>query len=300
MNNSRLMYFFKFCRLLENDGIRKEVEEQLKGYSLEVTYQDERGLHGIFTGNDNTKIILTFCRYEICLSKQSNNMVELIDIDKSLVLSHKIIEKRPNGVIYSNIYKNFNSNKDAVLRYLIESRYVFTKENLESYFTNFDFEKMNMRLLMTRLKLKMAQYGVGLDRISDFHSELLISSVSSKDEKDYPTAIYLNGKNISNIFDAVDGPDRVYRIYDLYRGVINTRNAKDIDLIQAGLLSQDAYDLKGLRGITEKEDSIVGKPLESVSLDRDSVLASIARQKLDGNLTKNKPKRLLRRLFGRE
>ena len=114
MNNSKLMYFFKFCRLLENDGIRKEVEEQLKGYSLEVTYQDERGLHGIFIGNDNKKIILTFCRYEICLSKQSNNMVELIDIDKSLVLSHKIIEKRPNGVIYSNIYKNFNFNKDAV------------------------------------------------------------------------------------------------------------------------------------------------------------------------------------------
>lgn len=296
MNNSRLMYFFKFCRLLENDGIRKEVEEQLKGYSLEVAYQDERGLHGIFIGNDNKKIILTFCRYEICLSKQSNNMVELIDIDKSLVLSHKIIEKRPNGVIYSNIYKNFNFNKDAVLRYLIESRYAFTKENLESYFTNFDFGKMNMRLLMTRLKLKMAQYGVGLDRISDFHSELLISSVSSKGEKDYPTAIYLNGKNISNIFDAVDGPDRVYGIYDLYRGVINTRNEKDIDLIRSGLLSQDAYDLKGLKGITEKEDSMVGKPLESVSLDRDSVLASITYQKSENNLTK----RLLRRLFGKK
>lgn len=294
MNNSKLMYFFKFCRLLENDGIRKEVEEQLKGYSLEVTYQDERGLHGIFIGNDNKKIILTFCRYEICLSKQSNNMVELIDIDKSLVLSHKIIEKRPNGVIYSNIYKNFNFNKDAVLRYLIESRYAFTKENLESYFTNFDFEKMNMRSLMMRLM--MMQYGVGLDRISDFHSELLISSVSSKDEKDYPTAIYLNGKNISNIFDAVDGPDRVYRIYDLYRGVINTRNEKDIDLIRSGLLSQDAYDLKGLKGITEKEDSMVGKPLESVSLDRDSVLASITYQKSENNLTK----RLLRRLFGKK
>lgn len=203
MNNSKLMYFFKFCRLLENDGIRKEIEEQLKGYSLEVTYQDERGLHGIFAGNDNTKIILTFCRYEICLSKQSNNMVEEIYADESLLLSHKIIEKCSNGVIYSNIYKNFNSNKDAVLRYLIESRYAFTKDNLESYFTNFDFEKMDMRLQLMRLN--MTQYGVGLDRISDFHSELLISSVSSKTEKDYPTAIYLNGKNISSVFDAIDG-----------------------------------------------------------------------------------------------
>ena len=94
--------------------------------------------------------------------------------------------------------------------------------------------------------------------------------------------------------------DRVYRIYDLYRGVINSRNEKDIDLIRSGLLSQDAYDLKGLRGITEKEDSIVGKPLDEMSLDRDSVLVSITQQKPDDNLIKNKPKRLLRRLFGRE
>ena len=300
MNNFEFKKVYEFCKLLENEGIRKEIEEQIEGYSLEGTYKDVESMWYVFMGADDKKVLLTFFRNRIGLSKQSNNMVEEIYADESLLLSHKIIEKRPNGVIYSNIYKNFNSNKDAVLRYLIESRYVFTKENLESYFTNFDFEKMDMRLLMTRLKLKMAQYGVGLDRISDFHSELLISSVSSKNEKDYPTAIYLNGKNISSVFDAIDGSDRVYRVYDLYRGVINSRNEKDIDLIRSGLLSQDAYDLKGLRGITEKEDSIVGKPLDGVSLDRDSVLASITYQKSENNLTKNKPKRLLRRLFGRK
>lgn len=298
MNNFDFKKVYEFCKLLENDGIRKEIEEQIEGYSLEGIYKDVESMWYVFMGADDKKILLTFFRNRIALSKQSNNMVEGIYADESLLLSHKIIEKRPNGVIYSNIYKNFNSNKDAVLRYLIESRYAFTKDNLESYFTNFDFEKMDMRLQLTRLN--MTQYGVGLDRISDFHSELLISSVSSKNEKDYPTAIYLNGKNISSVFDAVDGPDRVYRIYDLYRGVINSRNEKDTDLIRSGLLSQDAYDLKGLRGITEKEDSIVGKSLDGVSLDRDSVLASIARQKLDDNLTKNKPKRLLRRLFGRK
>ena len=296
MNDSKFKKVFEFCRLLENDSIRKEIDEQIEGYLLEGTYRDGQGLWCIFTGTDNTKIILTVYPYRIWLSKQSNNMVERIYADEALLLLHQIIEKRPNGVIYSNICKNFNSNKDAVLRYLIENRYVFTKETLESYFTNFDFEKMDMKSLMT--KLTMTQYDVGLGRISDYHSDVLISSVIPKGKNDYLTVIYLNDEDISNIYKTVEGPDRVYKIYDLYRGIINIKDEKDIDLIRSGILSQDAYDLKGLKGITEKEDSIVGKPLDGVhvpsgyvdylkqlvskygyngdlQLDRDSVLAGI-------------------------
>ena len=273
MNDIKFKKIYEFCKLLENDGIRKEIEEQIEGYSLEETYRNWSGLWFIFMGTDNKKIILTVFNNRIRLSKQSNNMVGKIYVDESLILSHQIIEKRPNGVIYSNICKNFNSNKDAVLRYLIENRYVFTKETLESYFTNFDFEKMDMKSLMT--KLTMTQYEVSLNRISDFHSDVLISSVRPKGKNDYLTAIYLNDEDISNIYKTVDGPDRVYKIYDLYRGIINIKDEKDIDLIRSGILSQDAYDLKSLKGITEKEDSIVGKPLDSVSLDRDSILAGI-------------------------
>lgn len=271
MNNFKFKKVYEFCKLLKNDGIRKEIEEQIEGYSLKGTYKYEESMWYVFTGADDKKILLTFFRNRIGLSKQSNNIVEEIYADESLLLSHKIIEKRPNGVIYSNIFQNFNSNKDTTLRYLIESRYVFTKENLEG-FSN-DFEKMDMRALM--MSLMMTQYDVHLGRICDFCSDVLIGSVNSDDKNDYHTRIYLNDEDVSNIFGVIDGPDRVYRIYDLYRGVINARNEKDIDLIRSGILSQDAYDLKGLKGITEKEDSIVGKSLDGVSLDRDSVLAGI-------------------------
>ena len=114
MNNFKFKKVYEFCKLLENDGIRKEIDEQIEGYSLEWIYKYEESMWYVFTGADDKKILLTFFRNRIGLSKQSNNMVEEIYADESLLLSHKIIEKRPNGVIYSNIYKNFNFNKDAV------------------------------------------------------------------------------------------------------------------------------------------------------------------------------------------
>ena len=182
---------------------------------------------------------------------------------------------------------------------------------------------------------------------SDFNSYFEVEMKSKYDgEKHiidpYAVEIYLNDENVSSTFDAIDGFDKINRVYDLYRGIINARNEKDIDLIHAGLLSQDAYDLKGLKGITEIENSIVGKPLDGVcvssgyvdylkqlvskygyngdlQLDRDSILNAITYHEPGVELTseqeeyaelqtdmqsdeivKNKPKRRLRRLFGKK
>ena len=41
MDDSRLEIMYEFCKLLENDDIRKEVEEQLKGYSV-IHFWDDR------------------------------------------------------------------------------------------------------------------------------------------------------------------------------------------------------------------------------------------------------------------
>lgn len=208
-----------------------------------------------------------------------------------------------------------------------------------------ELEGVRVLTLLCMLR-KAIDYG-NLNAVSDFDSYFGAIMERKYDEgkciiDPCSAKIYLKHENVSSIFDAVNGFDTVNRVYDLYRGIINTKNEKDIDLIHAGLLSQDAYDLKGLKGITKKEDSMVGMPLDGVrvsteytnylkqlfskygyngdlQLDRDSILNAITYHEPETELTskqkdyvksqtdiqtnetvKNKPKRLLRRLFGRK
>ena len=123
------------------------------------------------------------------------------------------------------------------------------------------------------------------------------------------TQTYLNDEYYSRFYGMVDGPDKLYRVFDLYKGIINPRNENDVKCIHLGYLSQDAYDLKGLKEITEKEDSLVGKTLEMVSeeyinylkkflyekfgckgelnMDRKSMLSGITNQKSETIITKD-------------
>lgn len=81
----------------------------------------------------------------------------------------------------------------------------------------------------------------------------------------YSTKTFLNGQDISRIYDTVDGKDKLYRIYDLYKWIINSRNENDINAINLGLLNSDAYDLMSLKEITEKEDLLVGESSQKYS-----------------------------------
>jgi len=94
----------------------------------------------------------------------------------------------------------------------------------------------------------------------------------------YSNITFINGEDYSNIYDIVDGYDKLYRIYDLYNGRINERNKQDINAIELGFIKKDAYDLKSLLGIKEKEDFLIGTSnFEETHdyLDRNSILQSI-------------------------
>ena len=58
----------------------------------------------------------------------------------------------------------------------------------------------------------------------------------------YPTKTLVNGENLSMLFDVNDGPDKLYRVYDLYRGIINPRNEGDIISINSDFMSEEAFD----------------------------------------------------------
>ena len=288
MDDSRLEIMYEFCKLLENDDIRKEAEEQLKGYSvihfMEGKYgEDKDGNVDVdnhklvyqLTSTDDKECELQVSRYGLWITKTSSNKYEKIDFHRTFS-RHEIAEKCSNGLIYSTIdtrYTNRNGDnyKELILYSLEECRYTFTNETMAKLFGNSSLKELEGVRVLTLLCMlrKAIDYG-----------------------------------NLN----AVNGFDTVNRVYDLYRGIINTKNEKDIDLIHAGLLSQDAYDLKGLKGITEKEDSMVGMPLDGVrvsteytnylkqlfskygyngdlQLDRDSILNAITYHEPETELT---------------
>ena len=369
MDDSRLEIMYEFCKLLENDDIRKEVEEQLKGYSVihfwddrlvecYMKYDDEavdnHFLLYQLTSADGKSCELYVYRYGLWIIKTSINKDDEIEFHRTFS-RRKIAEKCSNGLIYSTINtsyvkKNSDNYKELILDSLEECRYTFTNETMAKLFEKFsskELEKIGVSILVGML-FKAVNYDHGiLGAASDFDSYFEAEMKRKYDgEKHiidpYAVEIYLNDENVSSVFDAIDGFDKINRVYDLYRGIINTRNENDIDLIHAGLLSQDAYDLKSLKGITEKEDSIVGKPLDGVhvpsgyadylkqlfskygyngdlQLNRDSILNAITYHVPEIELTskqeeyvesqtdiqmnevvKNKPKSLLRKLFGRK
>ena len=302
MDDSRLEIMYEFCKLLENDDIRKEVEEQLKGYSVihfwddrlvecYMKYDDEavdnHFLLYQLTSADGKSCELYVYRYGLWIIKTSINKDDEIEFHRTFS-RRKIAEKCSNGLIYSTINtsyvkKNSDNYKELILDSLEECRYTFTNETMAKLFEKIsskELEKIGVSILVGML-FKAVNYDHGIlgaasDFDSCFEAEMKRKYDGEKHIIDpYAVEIYLNDENVSSVFDAIDGFDKINRVYDLYRGIINTRNEKDIDLIHAGLLSQDAYDLKSLKGITEKEDSIVGKSLDGVSLDRDSVLAGI-------------------------
>ena len=365
MDDSRLEIMYEFCKLLENDDIRKEVEEQLKGYSVIHFMEGKYGVdkdgnvdvdnHKLvyqLTSTDDKECELRVSRYGLWITKTSSNKYEKIDFHRTFS-RHEIAEKCSNGLIYSTIdtrYTNRNGDnyKELILYSLEECRYTFTNETMAKLFGNSSLKELEGVRVLTLLCMlrKAVDYG-NLDAVSDFDSYFEAIMERKYDEgkctiDPCSAKIYLKHENVSSVFDAVNGFDTVNRVYDLYRGIINTKNEKDIDLIHDDLLSQDAYDLKGLRGITEKEDSMVGMPLDGVhvpngyadylkqlfskygyngdlQLDRDSILNAITYHEPETELTseqeeyaesqtdmqtnevvKNKPKRLLRRLFGRK
>jgi len=298
---------YRFCKLLKADSIKAEIDEHIKGCSLN-SIERKNGVWNCFFESENDKnIYLKISDDNIGIIKSSNNTFERISIDVSLLLSHRIIEKRPDGIIYSVIFKQFlpsgRFKNELVLTDMTEDRYVFTKTNLEKLMDDFSFDEDTLGKFS--LKLRTLEYNEALAITSDFVSRFSTHMnyygiwTDGRKIKDniYPTRTYLNSEEVSNIFDVNDGPDKLNRVFDLYRGIINSRNEKDINWINLGFLSQDAYDLKGLKGIAEKEDSIVGKSTISVSdeyinylkqlfnnkfgykgdlqLDRDSILTAI-------------------------
>ena len=255
----------KIFPLLKSACIEEEIFKNIEGFELTKSLKQNNGLILFFEKNTN-KITIFVQPNSIILTKNLNNLVEEITINTNLILNDRTIEKRPQGLIYTKIQKQFSNSKtfnEIVLSDLIEQRYTLTTNKLYSLYKDFNTQKKSLENLLSVIKSaeekKMLNNYIDLYTEFSTHRNYFFSSKNSPyKDKIYPTRTYLNSEDFSYLFN-ITGKDNLYKIYDLYNGKINNRNEQEILLINQNLLNEDAYYLRELKGLNYLEDSLVGK-----------------------------------------
>ena len=226
-----------------------------------ITFVDYKGNETIAV-IDNSNILFRFDDKKstvVNLPQDNNEYVKVIDVIK---------EERDNGCIVEVIEKNYDftieSEDEKVLVDLISNRYVFDK-NISIYDIN-NFEQLcNMKTTF------------------ESHSKTLLKPVDSLrwyTDSPYSTYTKINSEDISYIYDVVNGNDKIYRIYDLYNGIINERNSDDIFSIHLGLLRKAAFGYKEINGINAKENEICGDCKKSLSTQESAFIYSLISKRI--------------------
>jgi hypothetical protein len=203
-----------------------------------------------FIDNDNNEMIAQMNNHDIIFEIVDKRHI-IVNLPEKYDYSVKVIdtikEKKSKGCIIEKIEKNYDYTKESpyerVLVDLISKRYVF--ENDIQIEENIDLDEL--------CKMKT---------VFESHMKTLIKphdSIKWYTTSPYSTITMIDGKDISYIYDIVNGNDKIYRIYDLYNGIINERNSNDIFSIHLGLLRKEGLGYKETSGITKKEDTICGK-----------------------------------------
>ena len=226
-----------------------------------ITFVDFKG-NEIIAEFDDSNILFRFDDKKstvVNLPQDNNEYVKVIDVIK---------EERDNGCIVEVIEKNYDftieSEDEKVLVDLISNRYVFDK-NISIYDIN-NFEQLcNMKTTF------------------ESHSKTLLKPVDSLrwyTDSPYSTYTKINGEDISYIYDVVNGTDKIYRIYDLYNGIINERNSDDIFSIHLGLLRKAAFGYKEINGINSKENEICGDCKKSLSTQESTFVYNLINKRI--------------------
>jgi len=207
----------------------------------------------------------------IRLGKETQNSYEIVEIYSNSFVRHSIYEKREHGIIVTDLELSFDytaySKKEKQLIHLIEKRFVLTNFKLRKLFN--DIHNLNIKELYSKLLTIPIVLDADMKTCFSTYIDHMIKDNNGKYVQNYMlfTRAFLNGNDISKIYDGVNGNDRLYRVYDLYNGITNERNKKDIQNIANGILESSAFDYKKIMGITEKENNLVGKQINKSALD---------------------------------
>lgn len=167
----------------------------------------------------------------------------------SVALTEIIKEKRQNGCIFDRIVRLYGYSSlapnEIVLLDILSKRYVFIKD------VNFDDISDDFLENESLFKNVFESHMKTIIKSTDGLRWLTSSNASSNTK--------LNGTDISELYDIVEGKDKISRIYNLYNGVINKQNSLDILAIHLGLLTKNSFGYKEISGISAQEDITCGK-----------------------------------------
>ena len=191
-----------------------------------ITFVDFKG-NEIIAVIDDSNILFNFDDKKstvVNLPQDDNNeYVKVIDVIK---------EERDNGCIIEVIEKYYDftieSEDEKVLVDLVSNRYVFDK--------NISIDDINNFEQLCKMKTNFESHFKTLRKT--------VGSLRWYTDSPYSTYTKINGEDISYIYDVVNGTDKIYRIYDLYNGIINERNSDDLFSIHLGLLRKAAFGYK--------------------------------------------------------
>lgn len=270
----------KFCLPLKHQCIQDELNNYLKGFKI-VKIQRNKSVYDCKLEREDETISLRIDNYSIFILRKHECFTDKIVIDDKGNCHQRKVEKREKGFVITDITKDYDFSKrfdnKLVLVDLKENRYVLTNEKVKKILKNEDLNKISLISLSLKLYPKNIAEFSDLTTIFSTHMNYYYSSLDFREIKNniYPTKTYFNDEEISHLYDLVDGHDKLYRIHDLYNGLINNRDKTDIHTIHLGLLTKSGFDLRTLKGITEQENALIGESLIPVSDEYKSYLKQL-------------------------
>ena len=154
--NTNLKGLSKFCYLLKENVIFEEIQNIIKNFELIATVFSNGKYILKFLDFNNNAINLTIDYDSIHITKIYNNVFSNITINSNYLLKKTDIEKREKGVIITKTKKLFDSTEkysnQIVLTDLIEDRYAFSYENLNSLINYKNSKFLNFDELFTKIR----------------------------------------------------------------------------------------------------------------------------------------------------
>lgn len=275
MENKLYLELVKCSNLLKRENVKRIIEEKLEGYTLEEMKIVKKDINASFYNKTGNIIHLSISENGLTLIEQGNMQIEGIEIDDASLVERFICERRPNGVIVTKIKEVFDNigapKRELCLVELKAERFVFSDRKLGLFFNK---GKLDLLEIYESIRSLLGYFSIKhiADGYNSFSTMLVdneqrrSTSLPLEDNRGARKKIgdfisnstFVNSEDVSSTFDVICGKDCLYRIYDLYNGIINQRTLSDVKEIYLGVLPPDVFDLKTVIGITEQEDRIVG------------------------------------------
>lgn len=258
----------EYSSLLKDKNIQNILEQVLKGYELgEMEVKEESLIIHLMEEDNIDKVTLEITKEKIIFKRENKKEIEIKTIKEGPVVDREYYEWRPSGIVIEQVKEEYDysifSKHEKKVTDLVSKRYILSTKTLSEALNEIDcMYEHNMRYFYRRIGHYEEEI-LPPDIVTTFETHMKhyvpFDGIRRITDTKYSTNTLLNGEDVSYIYDIVEGPDKLLRIYDLYNGTINDRNMTDLKSIRLGLLREEAFELKTVKGITERENEIISK-----------------------------------------